>query len=106
MTAWLQRRVRDNVIEWQPLGDVSYLGSAPAGAPRGRPRAGRQCVIVREGSIYRLRDLASRWGTLVNYRYVREAVLVPGDVIQVGSALYSFHRLEQPAADLRRRRLR
>ena len=94
MTAWLQRRVGEKVIEWRPLGALSYLGAGDESLfrCRGARLARRQCAIARDGQMFRLRDLGSRSGTLVNYRYVKEAVLVPGDVVQVGDETFSFHQ--------------
>jgi predicted component of type VI protein secretion system len=44
----------------------------------------KHCRIIRDGDSLRLEDLGSSNGTFVNGRRVQEAVLEPGDTIQVG----------------------
>ena len=109
MRAWLQREVDAKVIQIHLLGGHDFLGAAEGSlAPVAGPNvAGRQCTITREGSTWRLRDvrIATR-GTLVNYRYVRDAVLVHGDQVQVGACIFRFGQLPaggRAAAGARRR---
>lgn len=47
--------------------------------------------IKREGDNYVLRDLGSTNGTRVNSREVKEAILRPKDLIQVGSVEFMFN---------------
>ena len=50
----------------------------------------RHLVIMREGARYRLRDLDSTNGTLVNGEPVRDALLEPRDIITVGDVAFQF----------------
>ena len=102
MTAWLQRFVAPKIVQVhllpaEPLAlrvDGSVVaGALPPGPPAQKPPV-VQCLIQREGESFRLRDVrGGRRGTLVNYRYVRDTVLVPGDHIEVGGVVYRFGRL-------------
>lgn len=95
MSACLLRRLSDTIVRMYPLGPAGFLGAgegtiAPVGE-RGLPQ--RVCTLVREGDSFRLRDVgADRRGTLVNHRYVKDAVLVSGDVIQIGEVVLMFHQ--------------
>lgn len=51
----------------------------------------RHCVIERAGPGWRLRDLGSSNGTLVNGRRVHEVALENGDVIRIGQVEIAFH---------------
>ncbi|MCO5045688.1 MAG: FHA domain-containing protein [Kiritimatiellae bacterium] len=53
--------------------------------------SGRHATITREGDSYVLRDLGSTNGTRVNSREVKEAVLRPKDLVQVGSVEFLFN---------------
>lgn len=94
--AWLEQRIGANVIRLHRLEDRSFLGSSegsvvPLAATAGMRPAPLHCTIEREGNVFRLRDVrADRRGTLVNHRYVKSAVLVAGDVIQVGGVALRF----------------
>jgi len=50
----------------------------------------RHCSIVRDGEQYVLRDLGSTNGTRVNSREIKEVVLQPRDLIQVGGVEFMF----------------
>jgi pSer/pThr/pTyr-binding forkhead associated (FHA) protein len=50
----------------------------------------RHCVLILHGSDVIVRDLNSSNGTLVNGQAVSEAILQPGDVIQVGIVQMKF----------------
>jgi len=52
--------------------------------------SGRHCLIVRDGNNYVLRDLGSTNGTRLNSRDVKESILKPKDLIQIGSAELMF----------------
>lgn len=52
--------------------------------------SGRHAVILREGDRYRLRDLDSTNGTLVNGAPVREMLLNPNDTITLGDVQFEF----------------
>lgn len=53
--------------------------------------SGKHASIKREGDSYILRDLGSTNGTRVNSREVKEAVLRPKDLVQVGSVEFMFN---------------
>lgn len=53
--------------------------------------SGKHASIKREGDSYVLRDLGSTNGTRVNSREVKEAVLRPKDLVQVGSVEFMFN---------------
>lgn len=100
-----------------PEGRAVPLGPEPLVLGRGE-RAGLQIQDARassshaevllydDGESYLLRDLGSTNGTLVNGLPVSEAVLVPGDRIQIGRTifLYSEHsgdtKMAMPAVDM------
>jgi pSer/pThr/pTyr-binding forkhead associated (FHA) protein len=44
----------------------------------------RHCEINQDGGVLRVRDLGSRNGTLVNGKKIADAVLNPGDTLQIG----------------------
>ena len=83
-----------------PLKDSSF--ALPAGALSiGRDAANvlaisdpsvsrRHCVIRRDGNDFKVSDLESRNGTLVNGSPVREQVLRHGDQLSVGDSLFVF----------------
>jgi transcriptional regulator with GAF, ATPase, and Fis domain len=50
----------------------------------------RHCVLTPEGGRYVLRDLDSRHGTFVNGTPIHERILDPGDVVQIGTAIFVF----------------
>lgn len=96
MRAWLEQRIEPNVIAVHILRGHDTLGSGAGSlVPIEGPDVPHyQCTIVREGDVFRLRDVrGGRRGTLVNYRYVKEAVLVPGDEVRVGETVLRFNRL-------------
>jgi pSer/pThr/pTyr-binding forkhead associated (FHA) protein len=53
--------------------------------------SGRHLVILREGPRFRLRDLDSTNGTLLNGAPVRETMLAHHDVIRVGEIEFEFN---------------
>jgi transcriptional regulator with GAF, ATPase, and Fis domain len=50
----------------------------------------RHCVITQEGEQFRVRDLESHNGTLINDVPMRERLLEDGDRIRIGSSLFLF----------------
>lgn len=56
-----------------PLGEVSR----------------KHCRLVQEGPTLRLEDLGSSNGTYLNGRRIQEAIVNPGDAIQVGPVLFA-----------------
>jgi transcriptional regulator with GAF, ATPase, and Fis domain len=50
----------------------------------------RHCVVTRASDVFKVRDLESRNGTLVNGTPVQEQVLRHGDQISVGDSLFVF----------------
>ena len=55
-----------------PLGDVSR----------------KHCRLIRDGDTVRIEDLGSSNGTYHNGQRVQEAVLSPGDSVQVGPVVF------------------
>ena len=59
----------------------------------------KHCRIIRDGDTLRLEDLGSSNGTFHNGRRVQEAVLEPGDTIQVGPVSFVLQVDGVPADD-------
>ena len=59
--------------------------------------SGRHCVVEPTGEGYKLRDLGSTNGTLVNGAAVTEYLLQPGDTIAVGVAKIVFEDKNVPS---------
>src|SRR3954469_18128938 len=69
-----------------PLGEVSR----------------KHCRLVRDGDTLKLEDLGSSNGTFLNGQRVQEALLSPGDTIQVGPVVFALQiDGEPPEEDLR-----
>ena len=66
-----------------PLGEVSR----------------KHCRIVRDGDTLKLEDLGSSNGTFLNGQRVQEAMLSPGDTIQVGPVVFVLQVDGQPSDD-------
>src|SRR5919107_4491402 len=66
-----------------PLGDVSR----------------KHCRLVRDSDILKIEDLGSSNGTYLNGRRVQEALLSPGDSIQVGPVVFVLQVDGEPADD-------
>jgi pSer/pThr/pTyr-binding forkhead associated (FHA) protein len=66
-----------------PLGDVSR----------------KHCRIVRDGEMLKIEDLGSSNGTFLNAHRVQEALLSPGDSIQVGPVVFVLQIDGEPADD-------
>ena len=66
-----------------PLGEVSR----------------KHCRIVRDGDSLKLEDLGSSNGTFLNGQRVQEALLTPGDTIQVGPVVFVLQVDGQPGDD-------
>ena len=66
-----------------PLGEVSR----------------KHCRIVRDGDSLKLEDLGSSNGTFLNGQRLQEAVLSPGDTIQVGPVVFVLQIDGQPSDD-------
>ena len=64
-----------------PLGEVSR----------------KHCRLIRDGDSLRLEDLGSSNGTFLNAQRVQEAILTPGDSIQVGPVVFVLQVDGQPA---------
>ncbi len=64
-----------------PLGDVSR----------------KHCRVIRDGEMLKLEDLGSSNGTFLNGRRVQEALLSPGDSIQVGPVVFVLQVDGEPA---------
>lgn len=73
-------------------GDTTLLGRSPtADVPVQDPTVSSEhCRIVPGSGMYMLHDLGSTNGTLVNGSLIRQHVLCPGDVIQVGNTTLEF----------------
>ncbi len=89
--------LKNQVIEL-PAGEIS-LGRDGANqlAISDPALSRRHCVLTYEDGDYRLRDLASRNGTLVNGALIKEHVLKHGDRIAVGDSLLLFLTQEDSA---------
>ena len=59
----------------------------------------KHCRIIRDGDSLRLEDLGSSNGTFHNGRRVQEAVLEPGDTVQVGPVSFVVQVDGVPAED-------
>jgi hypothetical protein len=59
----------------------------------------KHCRLVRDGETLRLEDLGSSNGTYCNGERVQEAVLAPGDTLQVGPVQFVLQIDGQPADD-------
>ncbi len=57
----------------------------------------RHCEINQDGGVLRVRDLGSRNGTLVNGKKIADAVLNPGDTLQVGPVSLAVQIDDVPA---------
>jgi hypothetical protein len=81
-----------NVGHKYPLGTVTLLGrSESADITLGDDRvSGRHCEVNRTPSGYRIKDLGSSNGTLVNAQKVNEAELREGDLVQVGYTVFKL----------------
>lgn len=66
-----------------PLGEVSR----------------KHCRIVRDGDSLKLEDLGSSNGTFLNGQRVQEALLTPGDTVQVGPVVFVLQVDGQPSDD-------
>jgi predicted component of type VI protein secretion system len=66
-----------------PLGEVSR----------------KHCRILRDGDSLKLEDLGSSNGTFLNGQRVQEALLSPGDTIQVGPVVFVLQIDGQPSDD-------
>src|SRR5688572_4063818 len=66
-----------------PLGDVSR----------------KHCRLVRDGDVLKVEDLGSSNGTFLNGQRVQEALLSPGDSIQVGPVVFVLQVDGEPADD-------
>ena len=66
-----------------PLGEVSR----------------KHCRILRDGDSLKLEDLGSSNGTFLNGQRVQEALLTPGDTIQVGPVVFVLQVDGQPSDD-------
>lgn len=86
-----------------PLQDKTTLGRDPTNTIQlSDQRISRQhCQIWRDGINYKIRDLNSKNGTYVNNLLITEAALLPGDLIQIGETVLTFHfRAQKPSEDI------
>ena len=84
-------------------GDTVTIGRAPANTVviEHPGVSGLHCRLTREGDTYRLADLGSTNGTRVNGKEIREALLNPRDLIQLGTIEFLFETegVEVPSPD-------
>src|SRR5688572_26381792 len=66
-----------------PLGEVSR----------------KHCRLIRDGDVMKIEDLGSSNGTFLNAHRVQEALLSPGDSIQVGPVVFVLQVDGTPADD-------
>lgn len=59
----------------------------------------KHCRLVKEGDSLRIEDLGSSNGTFQNGQRIQEALLRPGDYIQVGPVVFAVQIDGLPAAD-------
>src|SRR3954470_19103796 len=59
----------------------------------------KHCRIVRDGDTLRLEDLGSSNGTYLNAQRIQEALLQPGDSLQVGPVVFVLQVDSVPADD-------
>jgi pSer/pThr/pTyr-binding forkhead associated (FHA) protein len=59
----------------------------------------KHCRLIRDGDSLRLEDLGSSNGTYLNGQRVQEAILTPGDSVQVGPVVFVLQVDGQPADD-------
>ena len=59
----------------------------------------KHCRIIKEADTLRIEDLGSSNGTFHNGRRIQEAVLSPGDTIQVGPVVFVVQLDGQPSDD-------
>ena len=82
--------LRDSVFAL-PAADLSLGRDASNGLPINDPSVSRShCLIRREGSGFKVRDLESRNGTLVNGEAVQEHWLHHLDELAVGDSVFRF----------------
>jgi Nif-specific regulatory protein len=82
--------LKNHVIEL-PTGEVSLGRDGANHVAISDPALSRRhCVVTFEDGSYRLRDLASRNGTLVNGTLIKEQALKHGDRIAIGDSLLLF----------------
>lgn len=76
-----------------PIKDKTTIGRDPSNSIHlTDQRISRtHCQIWRDGSEYKIRDLNSKNGTYVNNLFIKEKVLYPGDLIQIGETILTFH---------------
>ena len=74
-----------------PIEDLSLGRDASNGLPISDPSVSRRhCVLRREGTEFKIIDLESRNGTLVNGQEVKERFLHHHDEIAVGDSVFLF----------------
>lgn len=59
----------------------------------------KHCRVVKEGDALRVEDLGSSNGTFQNGQRVQEAVLQPGDYVQIGPVLFAVQIEGKPGID-------
>src|SRR5262245_19262278 len=94
--------LRDSVFVL-PAKELSLGRDASNGLPISDPSVSRRhCLIHREGSGFKLRDLESRNGTLVNGEAVTDRWLHHQDEITVGDSVFRFLTgEEEPTSEAR-----
>ena len=83
-----------------PVGELSIGRDAANTLAISDPSVSRRhCVVTRSGETFKVRDLDSRNGTLVNGTPVQEHILHHGDQLSVGDSLFVFllHDTEEGA---------
>jgi Nif-specific regulatory protein len=74
-----------------PSGELTIGRDGSNLLPISDPSVSRQhCVVSREGEQFKVRDLKSRNGTLINGNAVQEQYLKHGDQISIGDSLFVF----------------
>lgn len=92
----LKIKVQGKVKLYEILEDSVYIGSSQECQIRVQDSdvAGMHCQIKKTRDGYKLIDLESKGGTLVNKEFVNQHPLHDGDVIRIGSTLMKFEQDE------------
>ena len=83
--------LKDSTFALPELGHLSIGRDSANVLPIADPSVSRQhCILESETGHFRIRDLESRNGTLVNGHAVEQHVLTHGDQIEIGDSVFVF----------------
>ncbi len=94
MSAWFVLKNGTNVLRCFPVPGKCFLGRDPSSpVPIEDDRIARlHCLLYQDENAWKIRDLCSPQGTLVNYKYVKEATLLSGDQVILGDTVVGFYQ--------------